>query len=60
MYISCCLCQFCLRWLANAKANSGGIWALLSVSQANMAPASMINREKTELNSWIVIAWIMI
>ena len=29
MYISCCLCQFHLLWVANAIAFLCGIWALL-------------------------------
>ena len=28
MYISCCLCTFSSRLVVNAKAVSGGIWAL--------------------------------
>ena len=27
MYISCCLCQVCLRWVANVNVISGGIQA---------------------------------
>ena len=29
MYISCCLCTFSSRLVVNAKAVSGGIWALV-------------------------------
>ena len=29
MYISCCLCQFHLHWVANANAFFSGIWALV-------------------------------
>ena len=29
MYISCCLCQFHLHWVANANAVFSGIWALV-------------------------------
>ena len=28
MYISSCLCHFCLRWVHNANVLFGGVWAL--------------------------------
>ena len=31
MSISCCLSPFCWYWVSNAKAVSGGIWALISI-----------------------------
>ena len=29
MYISCCLCQFHSRWVANGNTISGGIWGYM-------------------------------
>ena len=31
MYISCCLCEFRLRWIAKANAAFSGIWALVDI-----------------------------
>ena len=41
MYISCCLCQFCLRWVANANAFFSGIWAIKNCWSASWAMCMM-------------------
>ena len=36
MLISRCLCQFRLRWVANANMVSGGIWALFNIFKTSL------------------------
>ena len=38
MYISCCLFPVPLRWVANADAISGGIWAIVSIAKDHILP----------------------
>ena len=45
MYVSYCLCQFCLRWVPKANLFFGGIWALnpdMALQYARMRVPSWI------------------
>ena len=44
MYISCCLCQFHLRWALNANSFFSGIWALCAQFVKGIRTAGWIVR----------------